>query len=69
MRPRDLGLIGQSAWYDVRPAGTGYVVTVSIGWGDCPAGCIERRTWVYSVSDRGEVQLISVTGDEGPPSG
>jgi hypothetical protein len=69
IRPRDIGVIGQSAWYEVRPAGTGYVVTVSIGWGDCPAGCIERRTWVYSVSENGVVELVSTSGDDGPPAG
>ncbi len=69
LRPRDLGSIGQAAWYEVRPAGTGYIVTVSIGWGDCPAGCIERRTWVYSVSEYGVVELVSTSGDDGPPSG
>ena len=68
MRPRDIGSIGQSAWYEVRPAGAGYVVTVSIGWGDCPAGCIERRTWVYSVSENGIVELVSTSGDDGPPA-
>ena len=68
MRPRDIGLIGQSAWYEIRPAGAGYVVTVSIGWGDCPAGCIERRTWVYSVSENGAVELVSTSGDDGPPA-
>jgi hypothetical protein len=67
MRPRDIGLIGQSAWYEIRPAGAGYIVTVSIGWGDCPAGCIERRTWVYSVSENGVVELVSTSGD-GPPA-
>ena len=68
LKPRDLGMIGQSAWYEVVPTGTGYLVTVSIGWGDCPSGCIERRTWVYSVSASGVVELVSVSGADGPPT-
>ena len=68
LKPRDLGMIGQSAWYEVVPTGTGYLVTVSIGWGDCPSGCIERRTWVYSVSASGVVELASVSGADGPPT-
>ena len=64
--PRDPGLIGQGSWYEVRRIGPAYEVTVRIGWGDCPAGCISGHSWVYSVGpDRG-VRLVRESGDELP---
>ena len=63
---RDPDLIGQGSWYEVRKLGDTYQVTVRIGWGDCPAGCINSRTWVYAVGpDRG-VRLVRESGDELP---
>ena len=61
----DTGLIGQSSWYTVEPAsGVGaYVVSVRVGWGDCPAGCIDEHSWVYAVSD----VAVSVVSEAGPP--
>jgi hypothetical protein len=66
--PRDPGLIGQAAWYEVTPAsGVGaFVVTVRIGWGDCPAGCIDRHVWTYEVTPEGAVELVGETGDPVP---
>ena len=65
----DPDMIGQSAWYEVEPAsGVGaYIVTVTIGWGDCQAGCIEEHTWQYAVGPDGTVTLQSESGDEVPP--
>ena len=53
--PRDPDLIGQSAWYEAKPAsGVGaFVVIVTVGWGDCQSGCIERHTWTYAVAPDG----------------
>lgn len=62
--PKDPQLIGQSAWYEVTEVDGGWQVVVQIGWGDCPAGCIEKHTWTYAVSTDGRVGLI---GEEGPP--
>jgi hypothetical protein len=61
--PVDPNLIGQSAWYEVSPAAVGWRVTVTIGWGDCPAGCINRHAWVFDVDGRGSVTLIEEFGD------
>lgn len=36
----------------------------SFGWGDCPAGCIHRRFWEYTVSDSGEVRYWGSYGDK-----
>ena len=66
---RDPNLIGQASWWDVAQTATGYEVTVQIGWDDCPAGCINKRTWVYSVSRDGAIHLISEVGDPLPGEG
>jgi hypothetical protein len=64
--PQDPNLIGQSAWYEVSPALVGWRVTVTIGWGDCQAGCIARHTWVYDVDPAGTVTLVEERGDPLP---
>jgi hypothetical protein len=67
--PLDPDLIGQSAWYDVMPAsGVGaFIVSVTVGWGDCPAGCIDQHTWTYAVGPDGTVTLQNESGAEPPP--
>ena len=69
VQPLDPDLIGQSAWYEVQPAsGVGaYIVTITIGWGDCQAGCIDEHTWQYAVGLDGTVTLQSESGDSVPP--
>ena len=61
--PTDPNLIGQSAWYEVSPAVVGWRVTVTVGWGDCQAGCINRHIWVYDVDPTGAVTLVEERGD------
>ena len=61
--PTDPNLIGQSAWYEVSPAVVGWRVAVTIGWGDCQAGCINRHVWVYDVDPAGAVTLVEERGD------
>ena len=65
---RDPEMIGQSSWYEIAPAsGVGaFVVTIRVGWGDCPSGCIEEHTWVYAVAPDGTVSLQSQGGGEVP---
>ncbi len=67
--PLDTGLIGQSSWYTVEPAsGVGaFVARIRIGWGDCPAGCIDEHIWTYAIGPRGEVTLLSEDGPPVPP--
>ena len=60
---RDPGAIGQGSWYEVTPGASGWLVTLQIGWGDCPAGCIYRHTWQYAVAANGSPALVSETGD------
>ena len=67
--PLDPDMIGQSAWYEVKPAsGVGaFVVSVRVGWGDCPAGCISEHSWLYAVLPDGTVNLQSEGGEVVPP--
>ena len=64
--PYDPNAIGQANWYEVKPAsGVGaYLVTVRIGWGDCPARCINEHVWHQAVSPDGTVTVVS---EAGPP--
>lgn len=63
----DPGMIGASRWWEAEPlAGGGYRITVTIGWGDCPAGCINRHTWAFDVTADGQVTLIEEAGDPLP---
>ena len=68
IEPGDADLIGQSSWYEVVPAsGVGaFLVTMHVGWGDCPAGCIDQHTWLYAVGPDGSVTLQSEGGPAVP---
>jgi hypothetical protein len=67
IRPLDPDVIGQSSWYTVRQGLVGWIVTITIGWGDCQAGCIDRHVWTYTVDASG---AITLSGETGPaPSG
>jgi hypothetical protein len=63
IQPRNPDLIGQAAWYEVTESADGWRVKVNMGWGDCPAGCINHHAWTYEVSRAGEVRLLSEEGD------
>src|SRR6185503_9466731 len=43
---------------------TGYAVTIEVGWGDCPSGCVNRHRWAFAVTPEGVVTLM---GEQGPP--
>jgi hypothetical protein len=55
--------IGQAAWYKVAASSDGWEVLIRIGWGDCPAGCINEHRWTYAVARSGSVKLIKEQGD------
>jgi hypothetical protein len=61
--PRDADLIGQAAWYEVTKTDDGWQVMIRIGWGDCPAGCINEHRWTYAVGRDASVELIGEAGD------
>jgi Prealbumin-like fold domain len=62
--PRDPDVIGACCFWEARVANGGFEVDVEIGWGDCPAGCINRHTWSFTVGPTGAIELI---GEAGPP--
>lgn len=61
---RDPDVIGACCFWQATETDAGFRLTYEVGWGDCPAGCIERHRWVYSVTRDGFVELVS---EEGPP--
>lgn len=70
--PKDPNLIGQSAWYEAGPKEAAkppvnWGVTFHVGWGDCPAGCINQHTWTYELGVDGSVTFVGETGPALPP--
>ena len=69
LQPYKDDLIGQCCFYTVQQTADGWAVTIEIGWGDCPAGCIDRHRWTFTVDKA--AGAITKTGETGPavPSG
>jgi hypothetical protein len=63
---RDPEVIGQADWYEVHETAEGWQVEIRMGWGDCPAGCINEHRWTYAVSSTGDVDLVEESGDPLP---
>lgn len=62
----DPNMIGASAWWTADPiADGGFRITFVVGWGDCPAGCIDKHQWIFDVTADGAVTLA---GESGPPA-
>ncbi len=40
---------------------------ISIGYGDCPSGCVYRHYWLFEVEYDGTVHYIKSYGDPAPP--
>lgn len=66
IKPRNPDLIGGCCFYEVTPTGDEYTVMVEIGWGDCPAGCINRHHWFYTVTNDGTVTFDKEDGPAVP---
>jgi hypothetical protein len=49
-----------------RREGTNRIYSFSHGWGDCPAGCINRRYWTVTITENGVIS-VEQSGDELPP--
>ena len=61
-------MIGASKYWEAQALDDGaFQITMTIGWGDCPAGCIERHVWVYNVTADGALTLVEESGDPLPP--
>jgi hypothetical protein len=64
---QDPEMIGASKWWTATPTSDGgYQIEITVGWGDCMAGCIERHVWTYEVAPDGAIELIAEQGDEVP---
>jgi hypothetical protein len=60
-------VIGASRWWEGAALADGaYRITLTIGWGDCPAGCINQHTWAFRVTADGQVTLLEESGDPVP---
>lgn len=61
--PRREDMIGQDRYWVATPLDGGrYRIEVTIGWGDCPAGCIDKHIWTYEVWPDGALELVSEVG-------
>ena len=66
--PRAEDMIGMSKWWVATPLSEGrFRIDVTVGWGDCMAGCIDRHVWTYEVWPDGKIELVSEAGPEVPP--
>jgi hypothetical protein len=60
-------IIGASRWWKAEPlASGGYRIELTVGWGDCPAGCINRHVWTFDVDATGGLMLVRESGDPVP---
>jgi hypothetical protein len=63
-------IIGASRWWESEPSPSGgFRISIIAGWGDCPAGCINRHTWTYDVAPGGDVTFVEESGDPIPAGG
>ena len=63
IEPENPDMIGACCFWRAEESADGFRVEFEVGWGDCPAGCIDRHRWTYEVSRDGSVELIA---EEGP---
>lgn len=66
LTPPNPDLIGACCWYEATAVDGGYQVVVTVGWGDCQAGCIDRHVWTFAVAPDGRVGLIGEVGPTVP---
>ncbi len=64
IEPENPDMIGACCFWRAEESADGYRLEFEVGWGDCPAGCIDRHRWTYEVARDGSVELIA---EEGPP--
>jgi hypothetical protein len=49
--------------------GSRVLLHYSVGYGDCPAGCIARRFYNFAVHDDGTVEYLGASGSPPPQAG
>jgi hypothetical protein len=64
--PADANLIGGCCSWQGTETADGFTVTFEVGWGDCPAGCIDRHAWTFAVTRDGQVSLVDGRGSPVP---
>jgi hypothetical protein len=64
IRQRDAQVIGDSMDFSTITLDNGFGVSITMGSGDCPSGCVNKHTWNYTVSADGQVKLVSEQGEE-----
>ncbi len=52
-----------------KPDADAWVLDYSVGYGDCPAGCLSHRFWTFRVARDGTVQFLGARGSPPPPPG
>lgn len=62
IEPADPNLIGQAASWTADTTADGWRITFEVGWGDCPAGCIDRHTWTWDVTTDGAIAFVEEAG-------
>ncbi len=67
LQPFNPDMVGQCCWHRVTPTADGFEVVMRVGWGDCPAGCIDEHIWTFHVGNDGRVELVSESGDPVEP--
>jgi hypothetical protein len=55
-------------WEGTTNADGSYDIKLTVGWGDCPAGCINSHVWTFRVAPDGGVKLLKDEGDPVPAS-
>lgn len=65
--PLDPMRIGQDRWYEVLPLEDGGLrVRLHVGWGDCPAGCINEHVFEVDIDPSLAVFAVTERGDPLP---
>lgn len=62
MHAEENGVAGDGADIRARIQDGGWRLDYSIGFGDCPSGCIERHTWSFRVTEAGAVAFLGESG-------
>jgi hypothetical protein len=71
VKPKDPNAVGATAWWEASPMDAGtppaaWSVVVTVGWGDCQAGCINRHVWTWQVTTAGSLTAASDSGPAVP---
>lgn len=61
------GWVGDGNDIRVRADGMEWKFTFSLGYGDCPAGCISRHYWDFTIDELGGVRFLASYGSPLPP--